>query len=106
MPPSAHLLEQIGPLAGDRELGIGGAGDVTAGMRQVRNEALVPAANPKQLTEACESVDSSIGERSLQIDLEHVDRAVPNARCVGSRSPCASAPAQCPAAQIAETARP
>jgi hypothetical protein len=35
-----------------------------------------------------------------------LDRAVPVARCVGSRSPCASAPAQCPAAQIASGVDP
>ena len=68
--------------------------------------AAAPTANPKQLTEASESVDSSFDERSLRVDLVRLDRAVPAARCVGSRSPCASAPAQCPAAQIAEASGP
>jgi hypothetical protein len=49
----------------------------------------------KQLTDALESVDSPIDERSLQVDLVRLDRAVPVARRVGSRSPCASAPTQC-----------
>jgi hypothetical protein len=43
-----------------------------------------PYRKPKQLTEARESVDSSIDERSLQADLVRLDRAVPAARCVGS----------------------
>ena len=68
--------------------------------------AAAPTANPKQLTEASESVDSSFDERSLRVDLVRLDRAVPAARCVGSRSPCASAPAQCPAAEIAEASGP
>ena len=38
----------------------------------------VPTANPKQLTDARESVDSLIDERSLQIDLVRLDRAVPS----------------------------
>src|SRR6195256_5377803 len=66
----------------------------------------VPTANQKQLTDPRESVYSSIDERSLQVDLVRLDRAVPAARCVGSRSPCASAPAQCPAAEIAEASDP
>ena len=36
----------------------------------------VPAANPKQLTGARESVDSPIDERSLQIDVVHPALAV------------------------------
>ena len=39
----------------------------------------VPTANPKQLTDARESVDSSIDERSLQVDLVRLDREVPRA---------------------------
>jgi transposase InsO family protein len=35
----------------------------------------VPTANPKQLTDARESLDSPIDERSLQIDLVRLDRA-------------------------------
>jgi len=34
----------------------------------------VPTANPKQLTDTGESVDSSIDERSLQIGLVHLDQ--------------------------------
>jgi hypothetical protein len=63
----------------------------------------VPTANPKQLTDARESVDSPIDEQSLQIDLVRLDRAVPAAGCVGSRNPRSSTPAQYPAAQIPET---
>src|SRR3981081_3225293 len=66
----------------------------------------VPTANPKQLTDARESVDSSIDERSLQVDLVRLDRAVPLAGCVGNRKPCASASAQRPAAQISESSGP
>ena len=66
----------------------------------------VPTANPKQLTDARESVDSSIDERSLQVDLVRLDRAVPLARCVGSRKPCTSASAQRPAAQMPEASGP
>jgi hypothetical protein len=65
-----------------------------------------PTANPKQLTDARESVDSSIDERSLQVDLVRLDWAVPVARRVGSRNSCTSAPAQCPAAQIPEASGP
>src|SRR5712671_3145654 len=65
----------------------------------------VPTANPKQLTDARESVDSSIDERSLQVDLVRLDRAVPLAGCVGSRNSCTSASAQRPAAQIPESSR-
>ena len=45
----------------------------------------VPTANPKQLTEARELVDSSVDERALQVDLVRLDRAVPVAGRVGSR---------------------
>ena len=38
---------------------------------------VVPTANPEQLTDARESVDSCIDERSLQVDLVRLDRAVP-----------------------------
>src|SRR3979490_1514102 len=69
-------------------------------------QTTVPTANPKQLTEARESVDSSMDERSLRVDLVRLDRSVPVARCVGSRNPCASASAQCPAAEIAEASGP
>src|SRR5437016_12554590 len=44
-----------------------------------------PYRKPKQLTDARESVDSPIDERSLQIDLVRSDRAVPAAGRVGSR---------------------
>jgi hypothetical protein len=64
--------------------------------------APVPNAIPKQLTDACESVDSSVDERFLQVDLVRLDRAVPTAGRVGSRNPCASASAQRPVAQIPE----
>jgi hypothetical protein len=47
----------------------------------------------KQLTDARESVDSSIDERSLQVDLVRLDRAVPVAGCVGSRNPYPPTPA-------------
>jgi hypothetical protein len=36
----------------------------------------VPTANPKQLTDTCESVDNSIDERCWPIDLVRFDRAV------------------------------
>jgi hypothetical protein len=49
--------------------------------------ALVPTANPNQLTESSESVDSSLNERSLQADLVHLDRAVPH-RLRWPRSSC------------------
>src|SRR5262249_61476972 len=48
-------------------------------------------ANPKRLTDTGESVDSSIDERSLHIDLVHLDPAAPIACCIGSqdsRCPC------------------
>jgi hypothetical protein len=35
---------------------------------------VVPTANPEQLTDARESVDSCIDERSLQVDLVRLDR--------------------------------
>ena len=41
-------------------------------------------ANSRQLTDDLEAVDSSLDERSLQVDLAHLDRAVPIAGCVGS----------------------
>ena len=44
----------------------------------------VPTANPRQLTDDGESVDSSLDERSLQFALVHLDRAVPIAGRVGS----------------------
>jgi ATP dependent DNA ligase domain len=66
----------------------------------------VPTANPKQLTDARESVDSPIDERSLQIDLVRLDRTVPVAGSVGSRNPCSSTSAQHPAAQIPEASGP
>jgi len=44
-----------------------------------------PYRKPKQLTDARESVDSLIDERSLQIDLVRPDRAVPTAGRIGSR---------------------
>ena len=69
-------------------------------------ERRVPTANPKQLTDIRESVDSSIDERSLQVDLVCIDPAVPVAGCVGSRNPCASPPAQRTAAQIREASGP
>jgi hypothetical protein len=71
-----------------------------------RCRSAVPTANPKQLTDARESVDNSIDERSLQVDLVRLDRAVPVAGCVGSRNPCSSTPAQRPAAQIHEASSP
>src|SRR5262249_19727199 len=61
---------------------------------------------PEQLTDTGESVDSSIGERSLQIDLAHRDRAIPMACCVGSRNPRASASAQRSAALLPEAPGP
>jgi hypothetical protein len=61
-----------------------------------------PYRKPKQLTDARESVDSPIDERSLQIDLVRSDRAVPAAGRVGSRKPCPSPSAQRAAAQIPE----
>src|SRR6266446_6209564 len=66
----------------------------------------VPTANPKQLTDARESVDSPIDERSLQIDLVRLDRAVPATGRVRSRKPCPSASAQRAAAQSPEASRP
>jgi hypothetical protein len=54
----------------------------------------VPTANPKQLTDTRESVDSAIDERSLPIDLVRVDRAVPVAGCVGRRNSRTSASAE------------
>src|SRR5262249_29867980 len=59
----------------------------------------VPTANWRQLTDALESVDSSLDEGSLQVDLVRLDRAVPIVGCVRRRNPRASASAQCPAAQ-------
>src|SRR5947208_4855944 len=56
----------------------------------------------KQLTGARESVDSPIDERSLQIDLVRLDRAVPAAGRVRSRNRCPSTSAQRAAAQIPE----
>ena len=41
----------------------------------------VPTANPKQLTDACESVDSPIDQQLLQIDLVRLDRAVQASLC-------------------------
>src|SRR5262245_20798496 len=67
---------------------------------------VVPATNPEQLTDTGESVDSSIDERSLRIDLAHRDEAIPIACCVGSRNPCASASAQRSAAQLPEAPGP
>jgi hypothetical protein len=64
--------------------------------------AVVPTVNLKQLTDAHETVDSSLDERSLQVDLVRLDRAVPVVGCVGSRNTCASTSAQRPAAQIPE----
>src|SRR6266481_7165809 len=61
-----------------------------------------PYRKPKQLTDARESVDSPIDERSLQIDLVRPDQAVPAAGRVRSRNPCPSASAQRAAAQIPE----
>src|SRR5262245_28754970 len=65
-----------------------------------------PYRKPKALTDTGESVDSSIDERSLQIDLVHLDRAAPIAGCVGSRNPRASAPAQRSAPQLPEALGP
>ncbi len=66
----------------------------------------VPTANPKQLTDARESVDSPIDERSLQIDLVRPDQAVPVACRIRSRNPCPSASAQRAAAQSPEASGP
>src|SRR5262245_66584487 len=66
----------------------------------------VPTANPKQLTDIRESVDSAIDERSLPIDLVRVDRAVPVAGCVGSRNPRTSTSAERSATQISEASDP
>jgi hypothetical protein len=46
----------------------------------------VPTANPTQLTDACESSDSSVDERSLQVVLLRFYRPVPVAGFVGSRN--------------------
>ena len=61
---------------------------------------------PKQLTDARESVDSPIDERSLQIVLVHSDRVVPAAGRVRSRKPCPSPSTQPAAAQIPEASSP
>jgi len=53
----------------------------------------VPTANPKQLTDARESVDSWFDERSLQADLVRLDRFVPVPGVVGGRNPCSPASA-------------
>src|SRR3984893_7801798 len=71
-----------------------------------RRASPVPTANPKKLTDARESVDSCTDERSFQVDLARLDRAVPVAGRVGSRNPCSSTPAQRHAAQIAEASGP
>jgi hypothetical protein len=47
------------------------------------NCLVVRTANPRQLTDALESVDISIDERSLQVDPLHLDRVVPIAGCHG-----------------------
>jgi hypothetical protein len=62
----------------------------------------VPTANPRQLTDDGESVDSSLDERSLQFALVHLDWAVPIAGRVGSRNPRASASAQRSTPQLPE----
>ena len=62
----------------------------------------VPIANPRQLTDDGESVDSSLDERSLQFALVHLDWAVPIAGRVGSRNPRASASAQRSTPQLPE----
>ena len=67
---------------------------------------VVPTANPKQLTDIRESVDSAIDERSLPIDLVRVDRAIPVAGCVGSRNPRTSASTERSATQIPEASDP
>src|SRR5262249_11858257 len=46
----------------------------TEASRLHRARMPVPTANPKQLTDTGESVDSSIDERSLQIGLVHLDQ--------------------------------
>jgi hypothetical protein len=75
-------------------------------MNQVRFDRRCPYRKSKQLTDARESVDSPIDERSLQIDLVRPDRAVPTAGRIASRKPCPSPSAQRVAAQILEASGP
>jgi hypothetical protein len=65
-----------------------------------------PYRKPKRLTRTRESVDSSLDERSFQVDLVWLDRTVPVAGCVRSRNPSAPASAQHSAARNAEAGRP
>jgi hypothetical protein len=48
----------------------------------------VPAANPSRLTATANRLILAPDGRSLQVDLVRLDRTVPAAGCVGSRSPC------------------
>src|SRR4051812_26120499 len=64
----------------------------------LQRNTIVPVANSTRLTIACESVDNPRHGRSLQAGLVCRDWTVPVASCAASRDPCASAPAQCPAA--------
>src|SRR5262245_61909724 len=65
-----------------------------------------PYRKPKAADWRRESVDSSLDERSRQIDLVRLDRAISVARCVGSRNPRAPASAQRPAAQLPQASDP
>jgi hypothetical protein len=64
--------------------------------------APVPYGNPRQVTDAGESVDSLSYARSLQVDLAHLYWAVPTARGVGSGNPRTPASAQHSAAPLPE----
>ena len=66
----------------------------------------VPTANQKWLTATANRLILAPDERSLQVDLVRLDRAVPLAGCVGSRKPCTSASAQRAPAQMPEESGP
>ena len=103
--PSIRTNLDFGSDTRHRERAIGGdffRGDFLPPHHATASNRPVPTANPKQLTDARESVDSPIDERSLQIDLVRLDRAVPATGRVRSRKPCPSASAQRAAAQIPE----
>src|SRR5438128_3664952 len=97
---SARFLASLSP-----EMTIAGIDDIPSDLA-ASSRCPYRKPKPKQLTDARESVDSPIDERSLQIDLVRLDRAVPAAGRAGSRNPCSSTPATYPAAQMPETSGP
>jgi|SRR5215831_5766359 hypothetical protein len=75
---------------------------LAVGKPYAASSAAVPTANPNPLTATANRLILAPDERSLQVDLVHLDRTVQVAGCVGNREPGPSTPTQRAAAQISE----